>query len=163
LISFVKVCDEVTNCDDLIIENISIVNASYQTMTRSFQSTKSKSINKISKVKLIKLSEKERKEDEWRLFKSIPFIDHSSGTVICNFGVRFSYKSETTTTTPEDTYSSSMTLTSSSNSNTIQEENDNLIASSIKINFYNSIYFTNFNSNFINNLTAFFKENQCYF
>ncbi|CAF0940788.1 unnamed protein product, partial [Brachionus calyciflorus] len=77
--------NDATDSNCIYIENISLINASYDLMSKSFVSTSKKSLLKIPIVKLIQLVE--CSDDD--TLKCIPLIDSRKNELICAFCIKF--------------------------------------------------------------------------
>ena len=128
----------------ILVQNIHVVNARYEMMSKSFQSTSSKSINKLKTLKLVPiLNENKKSEDTYKL---VPLIDHETNSLLCILCIKFWQNNQS---------SLSSTMTSASSSQLSHRDSiDGISPSTINIPIYNSIYFCVYNStqNLIKNI-----------
>jgi len=111
----------------LIVENLYVLNAFYETMSKSFQSTGNKTSKRLPLIRLTPiLSEQTKPEDT---YKYVPLIDDVTGEIICMVCIKF-------------WHSKNSSLQSTiSKSNESLDSNDSHQLSLQNIPIYNPIYF----------------------
>lgn len=132
--------------DSLIVENILLLNAFYETMSKSFQSTANKTSKRLPLIKLTPIiSEQTKPEDT---YKYVPLIDDETGAVLCMVCIKFWHSKN-----------SSLQSTFSKSSESLDNNNDNQLSLQ-NIPIYNPIYFYVFSGtrNFLQKLDDFFNN-----
>ncbi len=128
----------------ILVQNIHVVNARYDMMSKSFQSTSSKSINKLKMIKLVPLLNENKKSED--TYKLVPLIDQETNTLLCILCIKFWQNSQSNL---------SSEITSASSSQLSHRDSfDGVLQTTINIPVYNSIYFCIYNStqNLITNI-----------
>lgn len=121
----------------ILLDNLHIINGEYEIMTKSFQATANKSINKLNLVKLTPIFNHNKKSED--TYKIVPFIDFETKELICTFCIKFfneNQRSLSNTMESSSSYKSHQKL-----SNDHDTENSQFMYSI----FYNPIYFCVFN------------------
>ena len=130
--------------ESLIIENVFVLNAFYETMSKSFQPTGNKTSKKLPLIKLTPIiSEQTKPEDT---YKYVPLIDNETGAVVCMVCIKFWHSKN-----------SSLESTFSKSNESIDNNDSNRLPQQI-IPIYNPIYFYVFSKsqNFFKILEEFF-------
>ena len=114
----------------LLVENVFVLNAFYETMSKSFQPTANKSSKRLSLIRLTPiLSECSKPEDT---YKYVPLIDDETGETICMVCFKFWHSNN-----------SSLQGTLSQSLNDQRGDTPSMLA---QIPVYNPIYFYVFNA-----------------
>jgi hypothetical protein len=128
------------NDEFILLENVHIVNARHEIMSKSFQSTGSKSITRLNNlVKLTPiLNVNKRSEDT---YKFVPFIDYETNEFICVFCIKFWHSNQSS-------LSNTSSVSDHSNNSSFDNNNqmDKTTGSNLNIPIYNPIYFCIYNS-----------------
>jgi hypothetical protein len=84
-----KCADQTETADEssLGIQNVTISNAYYDTVSRSFQSVAKKCTNKLDTIKLTPMPEETVKSED--IYKSVPLIDSQTNETICMVCIKY--------------------------------------------------------------------------
>jgi hypothetical protein len=145
---------------DVLIENLCVVNAFYEIMSKSFQSTSKKVVNRLSLIKLRPMlpDEGNLKSDDKRKF--VPLVDSTTNATICVVCIKFWQNSNSSLS---GTLNSQQKHSGEELDHASKTKRDSTIKQSVSLNnipFYAPIYFTTFNSSqyFVKTLLDSFKN-----
>lgn len=162
--------DVETRVDDeytLYVENLCVVNANYEIVSRSFQSTLKKVINKLSMVRLRPLLAEEmlnQTAPDNNKSKYVPLVDVETHATICFVAIKFIWQNNQTSlsnTTSEQRQTTERAVESSQKyydaETTDPDRNSTAMANQLankSVPFYAPIYFSLHNSThaFVRNL-----------
>ena len=147
LLEVINDASQITEQDKCVYaENLFVLNAFYETMSKSFQSTPIKTVKKLDLVRITPIvSECTKPEDT---YKYVPIINSETNECVCYVYIKFWHSNNS---------SLQSTLSGNSNNRDGNESNNSDNQSQQSIPIYNPIYFFIFNPahNFIRCLNKF--------